>query len=188
MRSKLLIAVAAVLLTGVLVGCSQQRANPPAKENVEQTLSQAGLDRINVDENRDKGVITLKGDVPNQSLKDQAAQLAQQAAPGRVVANELMVKPVGEAGDRAENVQSNMDNAIESRLKAEITRLRYDKLGIDFSVKNGVVKLTGDVATMQQRTNAEKMASAVPGVKQVVNELEIKNQRGAAMVPATQRD
>jgi hyperosmotically inducible protein len=179
MRSKVLIAIAAMLILAFALGCSQQRANPPAKENVEQALQQSGMNNINVDENRDKGVITLKGEVRTEAEKQRAGELAQQAAPGRVVANELLVKPAGEAGERAEDTQSSMDDAIQSRLKAEMTKRGWDKLDVNFDVKNGVVTLKGDVPSQQQRAQVEKVAASVPGVKQVVNELEIQNRKGA---------
>jgi hyperosmotically inducible protein len=181
MRSKVLIAVAALLVFTFVLGCSQQRANPPVKENVEQALDRGGMDNINVDEDTEKGVITLKGEVPTEDRKQQAEQLAQQAAPGRVIANELMVMPAGEAGERAEDVQSNMDDSIKSRLQAEIAKHNWDNLDVNYDVNNGVVTLKGSVRTADQRSQVEKVAAGVPGVKQVVNELEIEGQkRGAA--------
>ena len=49
-----------------------------------------------------------------------------------------------------------------------------------FDVKNGVVTLTGEVNSKTQRARAEKVASSVPNVKQVVNELEVKNQKATS--------
>ena len=48
---------------------------------------------------------------------------------------------------------------------------------VDYSVKNGVVTLKGDVNSQPQRTRAADLAKAVPNVKQVVNELQIKDQK-----------
>ena len=87
------IAVLLLALT-VLVGCAKS-TKPPVKDNVEQSLKQAGMGDVNVDEDRDKGVITLKGDVKSDDEKQRAGQTAQQAAPGAVVANELGVRPEG---------------------------------------------------------------------------------------------
>ena len=64
------ITMAASLALILSVGCSQQRANNPSvKDNVENSLKQAGFDKVNVDEDRDKGVITLKGDVATMADK-----------------------------------------------------------------------------------------------------------------------
>src|SRR5438093_3115832 len=99
------------LLLSAMVACSKQNT-PPAKENVEQALKQNGMAGVNVDEDRDKGVITLKGDVQSEDQKQQAARAAQQAAPGKVVANELAVRPTG-MESTASKVDSNTDDAIE---------------------------------------------------------------------------
>jgi hyperosmotically inducible protein len=42
------------------------------KENVEQSLKENGFDNVNVDEDRDKGVITLKGEVKTDEDKTRA--------------------------------------------------------------------------------------------------------------------
>ena len=76
MRSMRLIVPIAALTLILAIGCGQQRANNPSvKNNVESALDQAGLKNINVDEDRSKGVITLKGDVAS-------------VAPGRILGHE----------------------------------------------------------------------------------------------------
>src|SRR5207302_2419949 len=98
------IAVLLLVLT-VLVGCAKS-TKPSVKDNVEQSLKQAGMGDINVDEDRDKGVITLKGDVKSDDEKQRAGQTAQQAAPGAVVANELGVRPEGMESTRRRSNQA----------------------------------------------------------------------------------
>ena len=159
------------------VGCSTQRANTPAaKDSVENALKQNGMEKINVDENKDKGVITLKGDVASDDVKTRAAEVAQQAAPGRVIANELAVRPEG-AEDQAKTIDSNVDDAIESNFKAEIAAHRWENQHIRYNAKNGVLTLTGDVDNTRLRSEMQKAAAKVPGVQQVVNELEVKTAR-----------
>jgi hyperosmotically inducible protein len=159
--------------------CTQQRANTPAvKEDVERALKQAGLDKINVDENRDKGVITLKGDVNAEADKTRAAEVAQSAAAGRVIANEIAVRPEGAEG-QARKIDSNTDDAIENYFKAQITAHRWENQHVQFNAKNGVLTLHGDVDTAAQRAEMEKVAAKVPGVQQVVNELEVKKASNA---------
>jgi osmotically-inducible protein OsmY len=51
---------------------------------------------------------------------------------------------------------------------------------VNFSVKNGVVTLTGEVASEDTRTNAEKAATGVPNVRQVVNAIEVVKNRKAS--------
>jgi hyperosmotically inducible periplasmic protein len=171
------LALVALLVIGVTVGCSQQRANAPAvKDNVENALKQGGLNNINVDEDRDKGVITLKGDVQSEDQKKQAESLAQNAAPGRVVANELALRPAG-MEDTARKVESNTDDAIKDHFKAVVAANHWENQHIRSEVKNGVLTLKGDVDTPQQRSAVEKTAAAIPGVQQVVNELDVKGAK-----------
>jgi osmotically-inducible protein OsmY len=51
---------------------------------------------------------------------------------------------------------------------------------VKYDVKNGVVTLTGHVNSQSKRTMVEKLASDVPNVKQVVNELEVRGQKATA--------
>jgi len=175
--------LSALLCVGALVGCSSQRANtPPAKDNVVNALKDKGMDKINVDEDRDKGVITLKGDVQSDEQRRQAGEIAQAAAPGRVIANELAVRPEGNEGT-ARKVEGNMDDAIENTMKAQIAAHHWDNQHIRFNAKNGVLTLTGDVDTSAQRAEMEKVAAKIDGVRQVVNELDVKGKESAATMP-----
>ncbi|MGE0404833.1 MAG: BON domain-containing protein [Candidatus Korobacteraceae bacterium] len=177
MRLKYSVLLCTMLLLGLLVGCSQERAAAPT-ENLEQSFEQAGLTDVDVDQDQENRTIRLTGEVQSQSAKDQAEQMAKQTAPGYTIANEILVRPEGAMGDRAENVAENMDDAIESRLKAEMAKHTWtNNQDADFSVNNGVVTLTGSVASQQQRSQFEEIAKAVPGVKQVVNQVEISQQR-----------
>jgi hyperosmotically inducible protein len=164
-----------VLLLSGMVACSKQKT-PPAKENVEQSLKQNGLSGVNVDEDREKGVITLKGDVQSDDQKQQAGRVAEQAAPGRVVANELGVRPAG-MESTASKVESNTDDAIEDHFKAVVAANHWENQHIRSDAKNGVLTLKGDVDTSAQRAKVERAAATIPGVQQVVNELEVKGKK-----------
>src|SRR3954463_14999758 len=180
MFKRFLVLPIALLALVFSIACSQQRANAPDVKNaVADSLKSAGYDKVNVDQDRDKGVITLKGDVMTEEDKAKAAQIAQSAAPGMVVANEIGVRPSGDAGDQAAKVDSNTDDAIENHMKAAIAAHRWENQHISFNAKNGVLTLTGDVDTAQQRAQVERAAAQVPGVQQVVNELEVKANKRA---------
>jgi len=47
-------------------------------------------------------------------------------------------------------------------------------------VKSGVVTLSGEVNSQDKRDNAEKVATNVPNVKQVVNDLQVKDQKASS--------
>lgn len=167
------ITMAASLALILSVGCSQQRANNPSvKDNVENSLKQAGFDKVNVDEDRDKGVITLKGDVATMADKQKAEETARAAAGNDVISNELLVT-AGD-GDRAEKVADNSDDAIESSFKAYVAENKLEDQHVRADAENGVLTLTGDVDTEAQRSAVEKDAAKLPGVTQVVNKLDVK--------------
>jgi osmotically-inducible protein OsmY len=68
---------------------------------------------------------------------------------------------------------------MEKNLHAALMQHRLHK-SVKYDVRNGVVTLTGEVNSQSQRAQAERVASSVPHVKQVVNELQVKNQKASA--------
>lgn len=173
MRSLRLIAATAALSMIFSVGCSQQRAsNPSVKDGVENSLKQAGFKDINVDEDRNKGVVTLKGKVATQAQKEQAEAAAKTAAGNDVIANELLV--TGGNEDKAEDVAEATDDAIESSFKAMVIKNNWKDEHVRAAAENGVLTITGDVETAAQRASVEAAAAKLPGVKQVVNKLDVE--------------
>ena len=51
---------------------------------------------------------------------------------------------------------------------------------VKYSVKNGVVTMTGDVISQADRVATQNLAAAIPNVQQVVNELQVKNQKATS--------
>lgn len=178
MRTKLIALLTALFfILALAVGCSQNRANQPSvKESVERSLDQANLKDVNVDEDRDKGVLTLKGEVKSEEAKAQAEEIAKANAGNMIVANEISVRPEGMENE-ARKVHSDLDEGIEQNISAAFTANKLDDQHINVNVEEGVVKLQGDVDTAAQRQMAEKLAAKVPNVKQVVNELEVKGRK-----------
>jgi len=160
-------------LAGVLAiaGCQNQQARPDQKPFVTTALKSNNLGGISVSQDRDKGVMTLTGNVDSGDLKAQAESLARQAAPDYTIADEIGVRPPGAEG-QARAVSSNLDSAIEDNFKASIKAHRnLDKQSIDFKAKNGTLILKGTVKTDEQKMEAETLAKRVPNVQQVVNEI-----------------
>ena len=150
-------------------GCSQPATrSADVKSSVRQSLDQAGLKDVSVDQDRDKGVVTLGGRVPSENAKRQAEGVAKAAAGGQVVANQVEVVPPGEE-KIAKTVNSDLDKGIEKNLDAALVASRFGSL-VRFDVKNRVVVLKGDVESQGRRAEAAKVAAAVPNVEQVVNE------------------
>jgi hyperosmotically inducible protein len=178
MRTKLIALLTTMFLAlAVMIGCSQNRANTPsAKENVEKSLDQNSMKDVKVNEDRDKGVITLTGEVKSEEAKAQAEEIAKSNANGMVVANEIAVRPEGAEGD-ARKIAGNVDDGIKDNLKAAFVANHLDDQHIRTDIKEGVVTLKGDVDTMDQRAMAEKVAASTPNVSQVVNELKVKGKK-----------
>lgn len=155
-----------------VAGCSQRAKNVSYKDGVKKALEQADFKDLNVDEDRDKNTITLGGKLHSENAKQQATEIAQSAAGDRTIVNQISVEPVGEAA-QARKIESNLDGAIEKNYKAQLIAKGLDKQNIRFDAKNGVLTLKGSVKDPQQREEAEQVASSVPNVAQVVNQIEV---------------
>lgn len=157
-----------------IAGCHNQSAHPDEKAAVNNSLNSNNLSDVSVSQDREKGVITLTGDVNTDDQKAQAANLAKQAAPDYTIANEIGVRPVGAQG-QAKAVDSSLDSAIEDNYKASIkSNPNLNDQSIKFSAKNGTLVLKGTVKTSEQKKEAGSLAKQVPNVQQVVNEIEVK--------------
>jgi hyperosmotically inducible protein len=174
---KLLLSVLPLFLVGI-TGCSDSNKSPDVTDNIRRSLDQAGYKDVKVSEDRDKGVVTLTGDVATDSDKAQAESIAKSNAEALVVSDQVAVRPPGNESE-AKAVDSDLDKAIEKNLDAALVKHRL-KRDIRYDVKNGVVTLTGDVPSQARRAQVEKLAASVPNVKQVVNELEVKGQKASA--------
>ena len=99
-------------------------------------------------------------------------------AGNQVVANQIAVVPPGAEGD-AKTVNSDLDQGIEKNLDAALIVNNLQK-NVSSKVKSGVVTLTGEVNSQSLRAQAAGVASTVPNVQQVVNELQVKNQKASS--------
>ena len=165
-----------VAAAGTLAGCSTAPARAAdITVSLRASMDQAGFKDVAVQQDRDKGVVTLVGHVPNDADKAQAASLASSIAGNQVVSNQIAVVPPDDVLD-SKKVNSALDEGIKSNLDAAliVEKLRDT---VKFSVKNHVVTLTGSVDSQPRRAHAEQVAAHVPNVEQVVNELQVKNQK-----------
>jgi hyperosmotically inducible protein len=168
-----------LLLVGTLVGCASRPARAPdVKDNVRSALDSHGWKDVSVSQDRDKGVVTLTGHVPTDADKSQAASVTQGIAGGQVVSNEIAVTPPNDEGD-AKKVNNAIDDGISSNMKALLATPRQGD-DVSYHVQSGVVTLTGSVTSQARRSQVEKSASGVANVKQVVNELQVKNQKATS--------
>ena len=70
------------------------------------------------------------------------------------------------------------DDLISDRVRLKLAGDAVVKGGaLDAATKDGVVTLTGTVETQQQKDKAAKLAKKVTGVKQVVNNITLKDRK-----------
>jgi hyperosmotically inducible periplasmic protein len=162
----------------VTLACSNNTKAPDVTENIRHALDSAGLSDVHVSQDRDKNVVTLTGNVATDDEKGRAESIAKSQAGSAVVADEIGVRPKGDEGT-AKKVDSKLDSGIDKNLEAMLVEHKMNR-AVSYDVNNGVVTLKGNVPSQGQRANVEKLAQQVPNVKQVVNELEVKNQRATS--------
>jgi len=177
--TKLLLALLSLLVLGSMLGCSRASAkSPDVSDSIRKSLDQAGLKDVSVTQDRDKGIVTLGGQVASENDKAQAEFVAKSFSGAQVVANQIAVIPVG--GEKAAKaVNSDLDQGIENNLDAALIQNKLHD-NVKYEVKSGVVTLTGEVNSEAMRSRAETVASAVPNVQQVVNDLQVKNQKASS--------
>ena len=169
----------ALLAAGTLAGCSGTATkSADISDSLRKSLDQAGLKDVTVSQDRDKGIVTLGGQVANDGDKAQAETLAKSLAGSQVVADQIAVLPPGLEKEE-KTVNSDLDAGIEKNLDAALIQTNLNK-NVKYEVKSGVVTLTGEVNSETRRARAEKVATGVPHVQQVVNNLQIKNQKASS--------
>jgi hyperosmotically inducible protein len=178
-KLRLSVVMVALLAVGILTGCSQTATkSPDVSDSIRKSLDQAGFKDVTVSQDRDKGVVTLGGQVASENDKSQAESIAKSLAGAQVVADQIAVIPAG-AEKEAKAVNSDLDQGIEKNLDAALIQNKLHK-SVNYEVKNGVVTLTGEVNSEDKRARAEKVATGVPNVTQVVNNLQVENQKASS--------
>ena len=173
------VAMLAVFAVGILIGCSETSTkSPDVSDSIRKSLDQAGFKDVTVGQDRDKGIVTLGGQVASDNDKSQAESLAKSLAGAQVVANQIAVVPSGVESE-AKAVNSDLDDGIEKNLDAALIQNNMHD-DVKYQVKSSVVTLSGEVNSQSTRDQAERVAAGVPNVKQVVNDLQVKNQKASS--------
>ena len=118
------------------------------------------------------GVVTLFGAVPSAAAKTTAEAEAKKVDGVKSVKNQLQIVPASVAA----NVEQK-DEQIQSTVKDRLgKRSELSDADIAVDVKNGVVRLTGSVASQSDRLAALTTARASEGVRSVVGD-ELRVER-----------
>ncbi len=171
-----------LVVVGTFVVCSRgPKLSPDVSASIRTSLNQAGLKAVSVTQDRDKGVVTLSGNVAGEEDKARAESIATSFANGQVVANQIEVVPPG-GESAARTVNADLDGGIDKNLDAALIQGKLHK-GVTYDVKSGVVTLSGEVGSQSKRAQVEQVATSVPNVQQVVNELQVKDQKASSGLP-----
>jgi hyperosmotically inducible protein len=175
---RLSVSVITLFAAGILAGCSGTSASPDVAGTIRKSLDEAGFKDVSVSQDREKGIVTLGGKAVSENDKSQAEYLAKSLAGSQVVADQIAVIPVGRESD-AKAMNSDLDSGIEKNLDAVLIQDKMHDF-VKYAVKSAVVTLTGEVNSQLKRDRAEKIATAVPNVRQVVNDLQVKDQKASS--------
>ncbi len=177
--SKSVVILLLLLAIGTMAGCGFGSTKlPDVSDTIRKALDQAGYKEVAVSQDRDKGIVTLGGQVVTENDKEHAEILAKSLAGAQVVANQIAVIPAGQ-GNEARVINSDLDQGIEKNLDAALLQNKLHD-SVNYAVKNGVVTLTGEVSAEHLRADAEKVAGGVPNVRQVVNAIQVVKHRKAS--------
>jgi osmotically-inducible protein OsmY len=171
MKTRFWVAVSLLAAVLSITACTKQAGRQSESDAVKRALEQADLKEVTVSDDASKNTITLGGTLHSDEAKAKAADVAKSAASDRIIANEISVQPVGEESE-AKSIASNLDDGIENNYKAALIAHHLDKQSIHYNAKNGVLTLSGSVKNASLKSQAGQLASKVPNVKQVVNQVE----------------
>jgi hyperosmotically inducible periplasmic protein len=172
MNMRTSIASIGIALFATVVACGPKERD---YETMTKTaLSRAGIENLTADYDSKTKVVHLTGEVPNQADRAKAGEVATQAvAPYAQVANEVTVQ--ASAANNA-TTANDLDSGLSTRLENLVDEDQsLQKTDIDFDVTNGIVTIKGQVRTSAQKNRVEQLARSQPGVKDVVNSLEVKS-------------
>ncbi len=136
---------------------------------IDDPTTKAG--QINVETYR--GVVQLGGFVDNAQQKSQATKVARSVTGVKEVRNDLLIstKPHATTGQDVDD--SMLTSSVKAKLMDDSTTKAYE---INVGTQKGVVQLTGFVDSTAMKARAGELARSVDGVKDVRNDLEIRQK------------
>jgi hyperosmotically inducible protein len=136
---------------------------------IDDPITKAG--QINVETYR--GVVQLGGFVDNTQQKEQATKVARSITGVKEVRNDLRIstKPDATVGQDVDD--SMLTASVKAKLTEDSTTKAYQ---INVGTQKGVVQLTGFVDSTTMKARAGELARSVDGVKEVRNDLEIRQK------------
>jgi osmotically-inducible protein OsmY len=160
------LAAVAGMAACISSGCHR---GPDTRNNVRQALDHANMQQVQVKVDDDANIVHLQGTVVSLTDRTRAQQVADAVVgtTGRVL-NEVTVKGLNDqnAGDLDRAIRKTLDKMVDD----DPTLKQRD---VNFEVANGMVAITGEVRSADEKNRVGDLAKAAPGVKDVANGLQI---------------
>ncbi len=116
-----------------------------------------------------QGMITLRGKVGSEEARQAAEEVALKIQGAQWVLNQLVVAPRA-ARESVDRKDDQIMRDIGRRIKGDP---RLKQADIEIRSDNGIVTLTGKAPSLPTSVRASEVASQVPGVRAVRNELSL---------------
>jgi hyperosmotically inducible periplasmic protein len=182
MKSRILTMIVAVVAMASMAACTATRTTRSAGETLDDATVTAKVKtalardpatsayKIEVESYR--GDVQLNGFVETADMKSSATRVAKSVGGVKKVSNNLEVK----SGDRSAGEVVD-DGVVTAKVKAAlISDPNVAAHEVNVQTHEGVVQLAGFVDTSSQKSKASEVARRVAGVKEVDNQLEVKQR------------
>ena len=182
MKSRILTTIVAVVAMASMAACTATRTTRSAGETLDDATVTAKVKtalardpatsayKIEVESYR--GDVQLNGFVETADMKSSATRVAKSVGGVKKVSNNLQV---GEGTRSAGEVVDDtvITAKVKTALAADSTVAAHE---VNVQTHEGVVQLAGFVDTSTQKSKASEVARRVAGVKDVDNQLEVKQR------------
>jgi hyperosmotically inducible protein len=182
MKSRILTMIVAAVAVVSMAACSATRTTRSTGETVDDATVTAKVKtalardpatsayRIEVESYR--GEVQLNGFVESADMKSSATRVAKSVSGVKSVSNNLQVQK----GERSAGEVVD-DGVITAKVKAAlISDPTVAAHEVNVQTREGVVQLAGFVDSSTQKSAASEVTRKVAGVKQVDNQLEVKQR------------
>jgi osmotically-inducible protein OsmY len=141
---------------------------PDTEENVRKALDEANI-HVDVNVDDEANVVHLSGTVETIADRTRAEEVARAAigTSGQVL-NELTVTSL--EGTTPDDPDGQLREALDHAIDEDRVLRERD---VNIAVRNGVVSITGEVRSADEKNRAERLVRKAAGAKDVTNALQI---------------
>lgn len=164
-----------------------QRSDHDINTSVEARFSDDAAFK-NIDVDTDNGIVTLSGTVPTQADADRAVAAAESVKDVKSVNSELKVGKESSTSQKMDQLEEKTKTtlhkagvALEDTKITAAVKLKFadddavKATKIDVDTNNGIVTLSGTVASRAEADRAVEIARGVDGVKEVHSKLIVRS-------------